>query len=68
MDEVIIGAPFSVTKDVLEKVYKINCVVHGATEVDSDVNSVDPYEVPILFFTYCNSCVRIFFFSFFFSS
>lgn len=48
VDEVIIGAPFSVTKDVLEKVYKIHLVVHGATDVDNDENAVDPYEVAFL--------------------
>jgi len=46
VDEVIIGAPFSVTKDVLEKVYKISAVVHGGTEVDLDEQGVDPYELP----------------------
>jgi len=46
VDEVIIGAPFSVTKDVLEKVYKISTVVHGGTEIDLDVDGSDPYELP----------------------
>lgn len=46
VDEVIIGAPYTVTKDVLEKVYKVDVVVHGKTHVFSDIDGQDPYELP----------------------
>ncbi|KAI9002660.1 hypothetical protein BC832DRAFT_560564 [Gaertneriomyces semiglobifer] len=46
VDEVIIGAPYSVTKDVLEKVYKVHTVVHGSTDIDRDVGGSDPYKLP----------------------
>ena len=38
----IIGAPFEVTKGLLEKVYKIDLVVSGMTVPDS---TTDPYKV-----------------------
>lgn len=47
MDEVIIGAPFSVTKEVLEKVYKVSLVVHGKTDENYfDIDGKDPYAYP----------------------
>lgn len=46
VDEVIIGAPYSVTKDVLEKYYKVDIVAHGKTEAIPDANGEDPYKVP----------------------
>ncbi|TPX60163.1 hypothetical protein PhCBS80983_g01969 [Powellomyces hirtus] len=46
VDEVIIGAPYSVTKDVLEKVYHVNVVVHGSTPIDKDIDGSDPYRLP----------------------
>lgn len=47
MDEVIIGAPFSVTKEVLEKVYKVSLVVHGKTKENYlDADGKDPYRYP----------------------
>ncbi|PVU93599.1 hypothetical protein BB561_003161 [Smittium simulii] len=46
VDEVIIGAPYSVTKDVLEKVYKVDVVAHGSGELFTDANGKDPYELP----------------------
>lgn len=45
VDEVIIGAPHSVTKQVLEKVYKVDIVVHGVTPVHPDIDESDPYRV-----------------------
>lgn len=45
VDEVIIGAPYSITKDVLEKVYKIDLVVRGKMPVMPDVDGRDPYEL-----------------------
>ncbi|RUS34869.1 hypothetical protein BC938DRAFT_478120 [Jimgerdemannia flammicorona] len=46
VDEVIIGAPYSVTKDVLGKVYKVDIVAHGNTPAETDVDGKDPYELP----------------------
>ncbi|KAJ3142582.1 Ethanolamine-phosphate cytidylyltransferase [Irineochytrium annulatum] len=46
VDEVIIGAPYSVTKDVLETVFKVSLVVHGTTECEPDVDGRDPYALP----------------------
>lgn len=46
VDEVIIGAPYSVTNDVLERVYSVSLVVHGSTQCDQDVCGKDPYEIP----------------------
>lgn len=44
MDEVIIGAPFEVTEGLLEKIYKVDLVIHGYTMVQTP-NNRDPYEV-----------------------
>lgn len=46
VDEVIIGAPYSVTKDVLEKIYKVDVVVHGIHQVLLDADQQDPYKLP----------------------
>ncbi|ORX41848.1 Nucleotidylyl transferase [Piromyces finnis] len=46
VDEVIIGAPYSVTKDVLNKVYKIDIVAHGITPSAPDLDGIDPYALP----------------------
>ncbi|KAJ3216744.1 Ethanolamine-phosphate cytidylyltransferase [Dinochytrium kinnereticum] len=46
VDEVIIGAPYSVTKDVLESVFKVSIVAHGTTEYEPDVDGSDPYRLP----------------------
>ncbi|KAJ2892640.1 choline phosphate cytidylyltransferase, partial [Coemansia aciculifera] len=46
VDEVIIGAPYSVTKDVLEDVYHVDVVVHGASDRPTDIDGRDPYELP----------------------
>ena len=46
VDEVIIGAPYSVTKDVLEKIYKVNVVAHGVTSALPDSDHQDPYKLP----------------------
>jgi len=44
VNQVIIGAPYVVTKDVIDQ-FKINVVVHGKTPV-THINDVDPYEYP----------------------
>ncbi|RKP27383.1 hypothetical protein SYNPS1DRAFT_12750 [Syncephalis pseudoplumigaleata] len=46
VDEVIIGAPYSVTQDVLEKVAAVSIVGHGAAPAIPDVDGRDPYELP----------------------
>ena len=46
MDEVIIGAPYSVTKELLEKVYKIDVVAHGSTHTELEIDGTDPYALP----------------------
>ncbi|CAG8545073.1 920_t:CDS:2 [Paraglomus occultum] len=46
VDEVIIGAPYSVTEDVLSKVYKVDIVAHGNTSTFPDLDGKDPYELP----------------------
>ncbi len=47
MDEVIIGAPYSVTKEMIEQAH-ISLVVHGTDEVLPALDSSDPYKVLIL--------------------
>lgn len=46
VDEVIIGAPYSVTDDLLNGGFNISAVVHGKTNVDLDTNDEDPYRIP----------------------
>ncbi|KAF9981418.1 Ethanolamine-phosphate cytidylyltransferase [Modicella reniformis] len=45
VDEVVIGAPYSVSEQVLEKVYKVNVVVHGNTPTLEDSDGEDPYKL-----------------------
>lgn len=45
VDEVIIGAPYSVTEDVLNKEYNVSIVVHGNTLTELDLDGSDPYKV-----------------------
>lgn len=44
VDEVVIGAPYKVTKELLEH-FKVDLVVHGSTHVAPDLDGTDPYEV-----------------------
>ncbi|GAA5809547.1 hypothetical protein MFLAVUS_002957 [Mucor flavus] len=46
VDEVIIGAPYSVTEDVLTKEYNVSIVVHGNTPTEPDLDGSDPYQLP----------------------
>lgn len=46
VDEVIIGAPYSVTKEILRGMFNVHMVIHGATEYSSDMNGMDPYKLP----------------------
>ena len=45
VDEVIIGAPYSVTEDILNKEYNVSVVIHGTTSSELDIDGADPYEV-----------------------
>ncbi|KAI7866260.1 hypothetical protein BDF14DRAFT_1743753 [Spinellus fusiger] len=45
VDEVIIGAPFSVTEDIVNKEYKVNVVAHGNTTMEPDLDGNDPYKL-----------------------
>jgi ethanolamine-phosphate cytidylyltransferase len=47
VDEVIIGAPYSITKEVLESVGQVSLVCHGAAPSPPDVDGRDPYEVTL---------------------
>jgi ethanolamine-phosphate cytidylyltransferase len=44
VDEVVIGAPYKVTKELMEH-FKVDVVVHGKSFVLPDVDGSDPYEV-----------------------
>lgn len=46
MDEVIIGAPYSVTQEILKGEYKVSIVANGVGHVEQDINGKDPYELP----------------------
>lgn len=45
VDEVIIGAPYSVSADLLKSA-RVHRVVHGATSYPPDVDGQDPYATP----------------------
>ncbi len=45
VDEVVIGAPYKVTKEVMDH-FKVDLVVHGSSRVLPDVDGTDPYEEP----------------------
>lgn len=45
VDQVIIGAPYKVTTELLEQ-FKVDLVVHGETNVMEEVDGTDPYEIP----------------------
>lgn len=44
VDEVVIGAPYSVSKELMEH-FKVDMVIHGKTDVCSDIDGSDPYDV-----------------------
>ncbi|RCH78382.1 Ethanolamine-phosphate cytidylyltransferase, partial [Rhizopus stolonifer] len=46
VDEVIIGAPYSVTQEILKGEYKVSIVANGVGHVEQDINGKDPYELP----------------------
>lgn len=45
VDEVVIGAPYSVTLDLINH-FRVALVIHGQTVIEADVDGQDPYEVP----------------------
>ena len=45
MDEVVIGAPYAVTKSLMDH-FKVNIVCHGKTNIATDVDGNDPYLEP----------------------
>lgn len=45
VDQVIIGAPYKVTNELLEQ-FKVDIVVHGNTNVMMDEDGTDPFAIP----------------------
>ncbi|XP_055382017.1 ethanolamine-phosphate cytidylyltransferase isoform X1 [Condylostylus longicornis] len=45
VNEVVIGAPYSVTKDLMEH-FKVDVVCHGQTPISLDHGNIDPYAIP----------------------
>ena len=48
MSEVVIGAPYEVTRDLMEH-FKVDVVCHGQTPIMNDVSDKDPYAVSLFF-------------------
>ncbi|KAI7898659.1 uncharacterized protein BX663DRAFT_538434 [Cokeromyces recurvatus] len=46
VDEVIIGAPYSVTKEILHGEYNVSVVAHGHSHLEQDMDGKDPYQLP----------------------
>lgn len=45
VDEVVIGAPYSVTKEMMDH-FNVSVVCHGQTPVSPDLGNEDPYAEP----------------------
>uniref|UniRef100_A0A2M4CSN2 ethanolamine-phosphate cytidylyltransferase n=1 Tax=Anopheles darlingi TaxID=43151 RepID=A0A2M4CSN2_ANODA len=45
VNEVVIGAPYSVTADLMEH-FNVGLVCHGQTHIALDVGNIDPYAIP----------------------
>lgn len=45
MNEVVIGAPYSVTVDLMNH-FKVDVVCHGQTDISLENGTQDPYAVP----------------------
>ena len=45
VNEVVIGAPFSVTKNLIEH-FNVQVVCNGQTAIANDVGQMDPYAIP----------------------
>jgi ethanolamine-phosphate cytidylyltransferase len=46
VDEVVIGAPFTVGKDLMHNLFNVSLVVHGNTKILPDAQGNDPYAYP----------------------
>ncbi|KAI8598662.1 hypothetical protein EDD21DRAFT_434581 [Dissophora ornata] len=46
VNDVVIGAPYNVTDQVLDGDYGVDVVVRGATTASNDTNGQDPYRIP----------------------
>ncbi|EPB89151.1 ethanolamine-phosphate cytidylyltransferase [Mucor circinelloides 1006PhL] len=46
VDEVIIGAPYSVTEEILNGEYKVALVAHGNSVLEKDMDGRNPYDLP----------------------
>lgn len=46
VDEVILGAPYSVSEALLDGPFKVSLVVHGTQPSEPDVDCNDPYALP----------------------
>lgn len=46
VDEVVIGAPYTVGKDLMQHSFNISLVVHGNTNILPDAQGIDPYAFP----------------------
>lgn len=47
VSEVVIGAPYSVTEDLIDQL-KVDLVCHGTTEISPDEDGTDPYHVSVM--------------------
>lgn len=45
VDEVVIGAPYSVSNDLMQH-FKVDVVCHGRTPIVADVDGSDAYSIP----------------------
>lgn len=45
MNEVVIGAPYCVTEDLLDH-FKVGVVCHGQTSIALEDGKIDPYAIP----------------------
>merc|ERR1712133_50938 len=45
VDEVVIGAPYKVSKELMQH-FKVDLVCHGTANVADDEDGTDPYEEP----------------------
>ncbi|XP_006810451.1 ethanolamine-phosphate cytidylyltransferase-like, partial [Neolamprologus brichardi] len=56
VSEVVIGAPFAVTKDLLDH-FKVDLVCHGKTEIYPDKDGSDPYADHARSILSCSQCL-----------
>jgi len=52
VSEVVIGAPYSVTVEMMEH-FKVDIVCHGHTYIHPDVDGSDPYAVNVYIYSDC---------------